>query len=264
MWRHRLPALFLVFASALIPVPAARAAGPAPPDSVVASQVRHRLERVGLTAMSDLRVSVSGRTVTLEGAVPSLARSFEAEKEARQAAAGYEVVNRLTVTASGEPDSVLTREVDRRIDKYVFYTIFDWVRASTDHGVVTLDGWVVEPWRKQALVGIAAGVDGVRTIRNAIRVLPASEIDDRIRREAAREIYTDSLLQGYALDLARPIHIVVDGGVVTLEGKVGSEAEKSWAETLVQFHTDAVDVINHLTVSTKGKRGASAPGGSSS
>jgi osmotically-inducible protein OsmY len=68
---------------------------------------------------------------------------------------------------------------------------------------------------------------------------------------AAREIYNDPLLQGYAYDISKPIHIIVDNGRVTLMGWVGSEAEKAWAASLVEFHTDAVDVVNDLVVKSK-------------
>ena len=46
------------------------------------------------------------------------------------------------------------------------------------------------------------------------------------------------------------MHIIENNGVVYLEGTVTSEVEKSWAENMVEFHTDAARVVNDLKVAS--------------
>ncbi|HEV2445030.1 MAG TPA: BON domain-containing protein, partial [Candidatus Sulfopaludibacter sp.] len=72
-------------------------------------------------------------------------------------------------------------------------------------------------------------IEGVTEVVNRIRVLPLSELDDRIRMAAYRAIYSDPALTRYALQAVPPIHIVVDNGKLTLVGAVASEADKNLA-----------------------------------
>jgi len=233
--------------SAGAPAPA-RADDKPPTDAQIAAMLRHKLARHGIEAGGNVVVSVADSTITLSGAVPTLADRIQALRDAREAEERYRVVGDLSIAPSGLTDAEVTRQITDRIQHFVFYNIFDWVEPRVENGTATLTGWVVEPWHRNQYVKLVAGVRGVTKIKNGINVLPVSPYDDQIRREAAREIYDDPLLQGYSYNITKPIHIIVDSGRVTLEGWVGSEAEKAWAATLVEFHTDAVDVINDLVV----------------
>ncbi len=229
----------------------ARADDKPPSDRELATAVRRQLLKHGIEAGDNVTVTVADSVITLEGAVSTLAERMQAVRDAREAEERYRVVDRLAVAPSGLSDVQMEQRITDRIQSFVFYNIFDWVAPEVKSGTATLTGWVVEPWHQGQYVKLAARVPGVTAIKNEIRVLPVSVYDDQIRREAAREIYDDPLLQGYAYDISKPVHIIVDSGRVTLLGWVGSEAEKAWAASLVEFHTDAVDVVNDLVVKSK-------------
>jgi osmotically-inducible protein OsmY len=220
-------------------------------DATLAAALRHRLAKHGIEAGGNVTVTVADSVITLQGTVPTLADRIQAVRDARETEERYKVTDELSVAPTDLTDAQITRHITERIQHFVFYNIFDWVEPKVENGTATLTGWVVEPWHKKQYLRLATGVRGVTKIKDAIKVLPASDYDDQIRREAAREIYNDPLLQGYAYDITKPIHIIVDNARVTLEGWVGSESEKAWATSLVEFHTDAVDVINDLVVKSK-------------
>ena len=92
--------------------------------------------------------------------------------------------------------------------------------------VVLLQGSVLEPWLKDALDRRIAEVDGVRDIRNEIRVAPTSIYDDRLRAQLYRRIYGDDMFVRYSNWAEPPIRIVVENGKVTLTGVVNSPVEQ--------------------------------------
>ena len=72
-------------------------------------------------------------------------------------------------------------------------------------------------------------IEGVERVTNNIEVLPLSSNDDRIRLAIYRALFSDTSLERYALQAVPPIHIIVKGGHVTLEGVVANEADRTVA-----------------------------------
>ena len=75
-----------------------------------------------------------------------------------------------------------------------------------------------------------------------------SPLDDQLRRAVFRAIYSDTVLQRYALQAVPPIHIIVKNGHVTLEGVVDSEADKNVANIRANGVANVFSVTNHLRV----------------
>jgi hyperosmotically inducible protein len=75
-------------------------------------------------------------------------------------------------------------------------------------------------------------VDGVKGVRNDISVLPPSPFDEDLRHKIARAIYGNAAFWRYAAMPNPPIHIVVEGGRVTLTGVVQSEVDRTLARSL--------------------------------
>jgi hyperosmotically inducible protein len=88
------------------------------------------------------------------------------------------------------------------------------------------------PFKKTGIEARVAAIDGVRTVRNEISVLPASASDDALRYRVARAIYNNPSFWNYAARANPPIHIVVEHGRVTLTGVVGSSVERVLARSL--------------------------------
>jgi osmotically-inducible protein OsmY len=84
-------------------------------------------------------------------------------------------------------------------------------------------------------------------VSNGIAVLPLSPADDDLRYRVARSIYGHPLFWVHAQMPARPIHIVVECGRVTLTGAVDSERHRWLASSLARVN-GCLGVINRVKV----------------
>ena len=110
-----------------------------------------------------------------------------------------------------------------------WYSVFDHLAFEVDGSEVTLLGKVTQPSTKSDAEKAIRSIEGVTKVINKIEVLPASPMDDQIRRAEFRAIYNEPHLEKYAVGAVPPIHIIVEGGQVTLEGVVDSQADKDVA-----------------------------------
>jgi hyperosmotically inducible protein len=131
-----------------------------------------------------------------------------------------------------KPDTQISEDVVRSVRTYPRFTVFDDVSVEVQQGVLTLAGRVTLPFKKEEIGRRAAAIDGVKSVRNEIGVLPASPYDDELRHKVARAIYGNSAFWRYAAMPNPPIHIIVEAGRVTLTGVVTSEVERTLARSL--------------------------------
>ena len=137
------------------------------------------------------------------------------------------------------------KDVSETVLRYPQFTIFDDVNAAVVDGVVTLDGKVTMPFKKKDIERRVAKVPGVTRDENRIGVLPVSQFDDELRYSVARAIYGSSAFWHYASMVNPPIHIIVEGGHVTLTGVVASNVERMMARSLATSFT-ALSVTSDL------------------
>ncbi len=139
-------------------------------------------------------------------------------------------------------DAAIFKDVAKQVLSYSRFTVFDDVQASVTDGVVTLLGKVTMPYKRDDLARRVSSVEGVRQVVNKIDVLPVSQFDDDLRYQIARAIYGNPSFWQYASMANPPIHIVVQGGHVTLTGVVNNEVEKMLARSLATgFNAFSVD-----------------------
>jgi len=129
-------------------------------------------------------------------------------------------------------DTQLAEKVSSAITHYTRYTVFDELGGSVDQGVVTLTGKVTMPYKRDDIEKTVARIDGVKTVKNEIAVLPVSIYDDQLRSRIARAIYGNPSFWNYANQANPPIHIIVENGRVTLTGVVLSQVDKLLAQSL--------------------------------
>ena len=134
--------------------------------------------------------------------------------------------------AQDSRDLGIALEISHQIDRYSQFTIFDYVSGTVDNGVVTLTGKVTMPFKKNDIGRRAGEISGVREVLNRIDVLPVSIYDDQLRRRIARAIYGNSAFWQYGAMANPPIHIIVEGGHVTLTGVVNSNVDRMLARSL--------------------------------
>jgi osmotically-inducible protein OsmY len=217
-------------------------------DSAVKTVLEQRLIKYGLLRGNNIQVSVDNGVITLNGTVRSLAEKEKVAQYAHEVDDTYAIENLLAIQAGNLSDQQIADSVMVQIDNYVFYSVFDWIEVQVNNGVVTLRGWVDEPWHKSGYERQAQKAVGVKQIKSEIQTLPASFTDDQIRREAARVIYDDPILDNYGYRAVPAIHIIVNMGVVTLKGVVASSFDANRAGSLVRYRTGAFDVDNQLQV----------------
>lgn len=134
--------------------------------------------------------------------------------------------------AQDRRDVRLADDIGRSIVGYPRLTIFDDINATVENGAVVLTGKVTMPFKKSDVEHRVAKIDGVRSVRNDITVLPVSPFDDSLRYRISRAIYSNPSFWNYASMANPPIHIIVEGGHVTLAGVVNSNVERMLAGSL--------------------------------
>jgi osmotically-inducible protein OsmY len=145
---------------------------------------------------------------------------------------GLSVLLTGSAFAQDRRDVRLADDIGRSITGYVRLTIFDDINATVENGMVVLTGKVTMPYKKDDLEKRIAKIDGVHSVRNEIGVLPVSQFDDELRYRVSRAIYGNPTFWNYAAMANPPIHIIVEGGHVTLAGVVNSNVERVLARSL--------------------------------
>ncbi len=147
------------------------------------------------------------------------------------------------------------KEVRHELVMLPYYGVFDNLAYKIDaDGTVTLLGQVANPVVKSDAENAVKRIEGVDKVVNNIEVLPVSPNDDRIRRDAYRAIYGNSVLSQYQLRAVPPIHIIVKNGHITLEGVVARQMDKQIAGMQANGVPGAFSVTNNLVVEEQEKK----------
>ena len=148
--------------------------------------------------------------------------------------------------AANQSNYDLFKRVQEHVLRYSFFTIFDDVSAEiTKNSHVILTGHVLGDHKKEDIAKRVKSVEGVTNVINNIQVLPASQLDDQLRHQIARVIYSNPNFWRYFHRSNPSVHIVVKRGHVNLTGVVDTEIDRTLAGSLAtQF--DAFSVTNEL------------------
>src|ERR1700737_2502363 len=105
-------------------------------------------------------------------------------------------------------DEWVKKEVRHELLTVPWYSVFDNLAYSVRGNEVTLLGQVVNPTVKSDAENAVKHIEGVEKVNNQIEVLPASPMDDQIRRAEYRAIYGQDLLSRYGVGNLQSIHIL--------------------------------------------------------
>ena len=202
----------------------------------------HRTHRtLGLVFLALLGLAVLGEAQQAPP-VPSNDRSVQTQpNSAAQSQAANE-------TLSPESQDRLVKEVRHELIMLPYYGVFDNLAFRVDGRTVILEGQVVKPVVKSDAGNSVKRIEGVEKVVNNIEVLPPSPMDDRIRRAVYQSIYSYGPLFKYGGMAVPPIHIIVKGGRVTLEGVVDNETDKGLAGMRANQVPGTFQVTNNLRV----------------
>jgi hyperosmotically inducible periplasmic protein len=149
---------------------------------------------------------------------------------------------------SPESQDRLIKEVRHELIMLPYYGVFDNLAFRIDGRTVILEGQVVQPTLKSDAGNSVKRIEGVEKVVNNLEVLPPSPMDDRIRRAVYHSIYNYGPLFKYGGMAVPPIHIIVKGGRVTLEGVVDTETDKGLAGMRANQVPGTFQVTNNLRV----------------
>ena len=145
-------------------------------------------------------------------------------------------------------ESWLNEQVHHKLAMLPWYGVFDNLQYRINGSEVILDGQVVTDVTKSDAEAAVKNIEGVTRVVNNIQVLPVSPFDDQIRWAEYRAIYSQPQLSRYAMGVVPQIHIIVNGGHVTLEGVVANEADRDVAGLSANGVPGVFSVTNNLRI----------------
>ena len=216
------------------------------------AQTSTRIEREvreELRGERDLRrldVTVRGTEVSLTGKLETFWSKSEAIRRTLEVDGVETVISEIEIPPA-ESDQQLAEEIVKAMQRYPYYTVFDYLDGRINGGVVTLMGKVT-PERDKAgeLFERVAKIPGVQDVQNRIETLTPSSGDDNLRRVIARAIFRNAHFQRFSTQPNPPFHIIVDKSVVTLIGYVQGEIERREMEQIVRHTQGVLRVVNEL------------------
>jgi hyperosmotically inducible protein len=146
----------------------------------------------------------------------------------------------------------IDNQVYHKMRGLTYYNTFDYITWQVNGSTVTLTGKTFTLGTKDEAARAIKDIPGVTQVVNNIEQLPASPMDDRIRREALREI--ESRGPGQYFGYPNPdVHIIVENGRITLEGYVSRKSDSDLLNILANGITGVFEVTNNLKIGERPK-----------
>jgi hyperosmotically inducible protein len=149
------------------------------------------------------------------------------------------------------PDvSPIAGQVQHKLAMLPWYGVFDNLAYQVNGSEVILSGQVISEHdrTKYDAESEVKRIPGVTKVVNNIEVLPPSPFDNQIRRAEYRAIFSKSDLGRYTMGAIPQLHIIVNGGHVTLEGVVMNEMDRTVAGIGANEVPGVFSVTNNLRV----------------
>jgi len=149
-------------------------------DTDIARAVRQALEWDALVPDKDIRSTVTGGVVVLEGIVTTPIQSEEAARTAGRLKGIKRLENRLQVSRTAEPDAIaasIRQALNRRAVREASQVV-----VRVDEGRVTVEGMAQSREERQAILGAVRGTRGVQTIDDRLTVESEAHTEREVRR----------------------------------------------------------------------------------
>lgn len=157
-------------------------------DAVTTTKVKAALGLSKSVSSFELDIDSDDGRVTLTGKLPSQEAKASALRIAADTSGVLEVIDRIDVAADVESTSARSDLVDRLFDAELKATIYETlldaenvdvrgIRVLVEHGAVTLTGIAPDVLQKKLVAGVVAGIEGVRTVVDNLKVAQLAAAD---------------------------------------------------------------------------------------
>jgi osmotically-inducible protein OsmY len=197
-------------------------------DKILRQRVVDALDWEPSIDSAHIGVTVEGGVVTLSGHVPNYAQKGAAEATVRRVKDVRGIAEEIRVDI-GSPSPYLDDDIAKRAIDILDANVLvppKAIQVKVQQGWLTLTGEVRWDYQRTAAVADLKKLRGVTGISNDIILKPqASAVDVSHRIELA--------LERHAQLEAKDVHVRVEDGKVTLQGKVPNWADRNLVEAAV-------------------------------
>lgn len=214
-------------------------------DAEILKDVQDELKWDAYLSSSEIGASVKNGIVTLTGIVDSYWKKLSAENAVKKISGVTAVVQKIEVrlSESGKKKDTDIAEAIQSAFRWSVLVPKDKIKVKVENGWVTLEGSVEWEFEKNAAQRAVEKLEGVTGVINNIRVSP------KVTPREIREKIKSAFLRSATVD-SDSITVEVDGGTVTLSGKVRSWAERKEAERQAWLAPGVVKVVNDIEIDT--------------
>lgn len=217
-------------------------------DAQINAAVRQELAADARLATADITPHVAEGEVTLLGTVPSFYQKRVAAQDVRDVVGVMAVTDNLMVRTARRADTDLRIDVRQQLDTDALLAP-DTLAARVHNGIVTLTGNVNSSFERSHAEAVAARVRGIRNVVNHIVVNWSHWYADKTMQQRIKDFLATN---GETQWVAPQIHVAVDGGTVTLTGKVNAWAERNAAGEVAREMEGVRRVDNQLVIHREG------------
>lgn len=218
-------------------------------DEDLASDVRSALKAEPALAPFDLTVAVRGGRVSLGGTVATWPQKRLAIWLAENVRGAREVLNAIEFAHQGRSDGVVKEAIDERLG--LASGSPGGIRVEVRDGRVVLKGTVRSLLEKSRVVEDSF-VEGVRTVDASGLSIDAAEAQEgavgaAVPDEQIRRTILAALVYDPRVSSSKP-RIVVQDGIVTIDGEVPTLKARTMTELLAMRAPGVREVQNKLTI----------------
>lgn len=213
-------------------------------DSQIQTDVIQELQWDSRVSHEHIGVAVTDGVVSLSGTVPSYIEKSAAERAAQRVSGVKAVIEKIEVKLPGSHE-----RDDQDIAAAILHQ-FQWhveipdklIKISVENGWVKLTGEVEWNYQRNAAEKSVRSLTGIKGVSNNI-VLKTREVKaDVVRKKIEDALKREAILE------AKKINVSIDGGTVTLSGKVHSFSEMNDAKLAAWSASGVTKIENKLHV----------------
>ena len=198
---------------------------------------------------SNIKVTVDGNEVTLEGTVPTYLSKESAETDVWALEGVLSINNNIEVKYKTPPALPTDEDLQERIENKFLWNAdigSEKINVEVDDLHVTLSGEVEDYWESLEAEMEALNIRGVLGVTNEIVVVPTETLSDELIAEGIME----KIRRNIAINPDQ-VTVKVEDGKVTLTGSVDTWIARTAARDAASHTSGVVEIDNQILIATQ-------------